>query len=114
MQIFKGLTDQGFEILPFSRLGETLSGLQPGIKISVDGVSCSQLVYDCLRKNDKERVKELSGASSPVSKLKIIKNDTELSGLRKAMARESASLISTYATIKSMIKESSFREHQGE
>ena len=34
---------------------------------------------------------------APVSKLKIIKNSTEVDGLRGALARESASLISFYA-----------------
>ena len=66
-------------------------------------------------KTSSKTIVELSGVKAPVSKLKIIKNDTEVQGLRKALMRESASLISFYAQIRDQInKLGFFHEYQGE
>ena len=100
---FEGLKLAGLQVLPISKLSEVLTSLDSSFKISIDGVSCSQLAYKCLTSGNQNRVKELSGASAPVSKLKIIKNEKEVAGLRNALTRESASLISTYAKIRGLI-----------
>ena len=72
-------------------------------KVGIDVQSCSQAVFELLKKND-ITVKELSGKDLPVSSLKILKNETEVDGLRQAYIRESAALISVYAKIKKTIE----------
>ena len=71
-------------------------------KIGIDGNSCSQQVYETLRESNKE-VKELKGKDLIISRLKVVKNPTELEGLRGAYIRESASLVSVYAKMKKLI-----------
>ena len=101
---FKGLSFEPLTLSPMSQLGTMLKLLEPDLKIAIDGVSCSQLAFKSLSTKP-GRVKELSGADAPVSKLKIIKNGRELKGLRKAMMRESASLVSVYAKIRQSVKD---------
>ena len=45
-------------------------------------------------------MKELNGRDLLISRLKTVKNETEVEGLRKAYIRESAALVSVYAKIK--------------
>ena len=77
--------------------------MDQSLRVGIDSLSCSYLAYESLKvsstKNE-NRIKELSGVKAPVSKLKIIKNETEVRGLREALARESASLLSVYAQIR--------------
>jgi Xaa-Pro aminopeptidase len=49
-----------------------------------------------------ENIEELN--PSPVSKLRIVKNDNELNSIRKALEIESAVLISFYANIHAKLK----------
>ena len=50
-----------------------------------------------------------------VSNLKVLKNETEVEGLRQAYIRESAALISVYAKIKQSIEtQGRFEEYKGE
>lgn len=87
----------GLLVEPYSSIGARVQELVDSeSKVGIDALACSDLVSESFKAKT-EQVKELSGASSPVSKLKIVKNDTEVSGLRKALVRESASLVSFYA-----------------
>ena len=72
-------------------------------KVGIDVQSCSQAVYEIIKEKSIE-VKELSGKDLPVSSLKVLKNETEVDGLRQAYIRESAALISVYAHIKKTIE----------
>ena len=82
--------------------------------MGIDILSCSEAVYELLRKNNIE-VKELKGKDLPVSNLKVIKNETEVEGLRQAYFRESAALVSVYANIKKTIEtQGRFEEYKGE
>jgi Xaa-Pro aminopeptidase len=92
---FATLNAKGLVVLAYSELGSKLKIQKTDINVAIDGLSCTHLAYESLKSN--ASVKELSGAKAPVSKLKIIKSCTEIDGLRKALARESASLISFYA-----------------
>lgn len=85
-------------VLPYTELGSRLQKLDKDIKVGIDSLSCSHLAYESLAGPENvDTVKEISGKHALVSKLKIIKNDTEVEGLRGSLARESASLISFYA-----------------
>ena len=58
---------------------------------------------------------ELKGKDLIISRLKVIKNSTEVDGLRGAYLRESASLISVYAEMKRLIEETGgFKEYEVE
>ena len=57
----------------------------------------------------------MKGKDLIISRLKVIKNSTEIDGLRGAYIRESASLISVYAEMKRLIEESGgFKEYEVE
>ena len=63
-------------------------------------------------KNKQIEVKELKGRDLIVSRLKVVKNEVEVSGLRDAYIRESASLVSVYARLKQLIDTNGkFEEH---
>lgn len=47
----------------------------------------------------------IDGPRFPVSKLRIVKNEIEVNGLKKSLEFESAALISVYAQIKRKIQE---------
>ena len=49
--------------------------------IGIDVNSCSQKVYELLKENNIE-VKELKGKDLPISRLKVVKNEVEVDGLR--------------------------------
>ena len=60
-------------VVAMSEMAHQLASLRD-MTVGIDGLSCSHLVQKTLTEQEGCKVKELSGAESPVSKLKIIKN----------------------------------------
>lgn len=57
---------------------------------------------------------DLDGPRSIISQLKIIKNSTEINGLKAALQTESCALVSFYSEVKERITNGGFAEHEGE
>lgn len=82
-------------------------------KIGYDGNSCSMSTFKIYEDIvGHEKLVNLAGPKFPVSKLRIIKNQIEVDGLREALKTESAALIRTYAQLKDLVETGKgFYEH---
>ena len=94
------MLDQNTRVASIANFKQEIEGLDLG-RVGYDGSSCSELQYQTYRNAvGEEKLISLDGPKFPVSELKIVKNEIEVSGLKKSLEIESAALISVYAQIK--------------
>jgi Xaa-Pro aminopeptidase len=75
------------KVIPYSKFAEFVPKIitSETSTIGYDSMSCSQYFYEVYKNMTSEKTMvDLDGARSLVSQLKIIKNDTEIHGLRNA------------------------------
>eukprot|EP00347_Sterkiella_histriomuscorum_P004031 403362008 len=80
--------------------------------VGIDKKSCQQKYYQILKDKFKHQI--LFDSFSPISELRVIKNESELKGIKEALKLESAALICFYANLKEkLIKNQVIYEHEG-
>ena len=83
----KMLNNQGVEILPYSEIYKNISAINPQKAVLVDGAKLNQSLYEAIPTGCTIR-----NTMSPVFRLKSIKNETEMNGVRRAMVKDGIAL----------------------
>jgi Xaa-Pro aminopeptidase len=83
----KILNNQGVEILPYSEIYKNISAINPQKAVLVDGAKLNQSLYEAIPTGCTIR-----NTMSPVFRLKSIKNETEMNGVRRAMVKDGVAL----------------------
>ena len=99
------LLNQGVTVKPYLAIYDQLKKISPTKAVLVDGGKLNQALFESISEKCAIR-----NTMSPVFKLKGVKNEVEMAGVRKAMAKDGVALTKFFIWLEEGLKNSSLTE----
>lgn len=90
---------QNVEVKAYEAIYDAIAAITPGKRVLIDGAKLNQSLFAKIPKSC-----SIVNTMSPVFKLKGVKNEVELSGIRKAMAKDGVALTRFFMWLEEAVK----------
>lgn len=99
------LASEHVQTAPYADIYKAIAGLNVKVPVLIDGAKLNQSLFEALPAGS-----EVRNAMSPVFKMKSIKNDVEMSGVRKAMVKDGVALTRFFIWLEQNVKSGKLTE----